>query len=653
MADTSMKNQSKGVLSQIKINRSLQKKILAVIIVIILLITAGIGIFLFMAEEPEEEVVDVSFEIDDRISPLVNQGLVLEVLRVRHRGIRELLQTRGNAWKTPPTFYFISIMDGLEYVSKDVVQHAESTEVFFNTWDSIFQENKVVKDATEEQGTSEITLQIVESIPSGFLGLRSTDVVQDEFSIIYDYRTGRWTGDDRFMDEDGYGYYLGDTFEIWFNVYQFDYDNDYIPYWTEVNILGTDPMVDDSTLDPDQDGVPTAWEWKWGYDPFTWEDHQNLDPDIDGLENIEEYKMQDYFADPYIQNVYIEVDFMEQGGIFDPPHRLPVECQQVIIEEYAKHNIKVIFDDGWPDSPINGGGEYVMHYDQVSQDSGMIAQYYYHHFPKDRRGIFRYMVIGHAGGFNHPGKGNIYDSTYIPDYIIEYNIPKRLEYFIMRGVRPTERGQYVALAAVTMHELGHSCGLSAVDFEGIDNMTHKSWLFPTDEWKNTYIDYQSVMCYYCMYDPSVLSYSDGSNGPPYDQNDWEQFFVPTFQYNNKYVEEPGGIPESLESEERFPEGYKLDQNLTNVYINNMSMVSPVDPIPVEWVVFRKMDSYENKNANDLKVFVKPKVPAAKWVLAYEGTLMDNETMHFFSEEELYEQVNNAIEEDNLGITIIR
>ena len=41
--------------------------------------------------------------------------------------------------------------------------------------------------------------------------------------------------------------------------------------------------------------------------------------------------------------------------------------------------------------------------------------------------------------------------------------------FINQGFIPTNRGQYVALSAAAMHELGHSIGLSNVDFEGIDN----------------------------------------------------------------------------------------------------------------------------------------------------------------------------------------
>ena len=158
------------------------------------------------------------------------------------------------------------------------------------------------------------------------------------------------------------------------------------------------------------------------------------------------------------------------------------------------------------------------HHDKVTRLAGP-GYLWSHHFPQERRGIFRYLVVGHAGGFNHPGIGNIYDTTYIPDYINKENPLTALELFIKRGIRLSSRGQHVALAAVTMHELGHSCGLSNVDFEGIDNMTHRSWLFPSEVWQNTYIDYRSVMSYYAMYDPSVLSYSDGSNGPPYDQND--------------------------------------------------------------------------------------------------------------------------------------
>lgn len=611
---------------------------MAVAILAILLIgSIGIYMFLNVEEEKEEKEETKVIELDDRISPLVNQGLVLEVQRIRHRGLYDALTSAGNSWKTAPTFYFISDMDGLEYVSKDIAQHSTTATVYFNTWDSMFEENKIVKDADEEQEESTVTLQLVEVVPTGILGRRTTDVVRDEFTVTYDYRTGRWSGDDYFMDNDGYGYYLGDTFEVWFNLYQMDYDRDYIPYWTEVNVLGTDPTVDDSNLDPDNDGVPTDWEWRWGYDPFTWDDHYNLDPDIDGLENTEEYMMSKWFADPYIQNVYVEVDFMEAGGVFDHVHIFPVECQQGIIEKYAENNIKLIFDDGWPDGPSNGGGQEVPYIKQVSQDSGMISQYYYHYFAEERQGVFRYLLIGNEGGFNHPAIGNFYDCTFIPDYITK-NPVKNIKNLMNRGIFPTIRRQYVAFSAAAMHELGHSIGLSNVDFEGIDNMSYRMWFYPSAEFKDTYYDYVSVMNYYWMYKPSVLDYSHGTNGAPYDQDDWEQLFVATFQYNNKYVEEANidEIPTTIYSEEGTVEGYTFNETLTEEFIDMMGASSPVDPIPVDWKVLVKDDDNINLESSDIKVFVEPKTPAAYWVLSCEGDFDSEGNMVFYSQEEVFQ-----------------
>jgi len=602
------------------------------IIVVIILIVAGIQYINFNGDDEKEEPIEKK-EIDNNISPLVNQGLTLEVKRIRHRGLYEKLITPGNAWKTNPKFYFISNMDGLEYISRDVTQHGKIIEVYFESWDTIFQENKIVKDAEEEQVTSTVSLQIVEVFKSGLFGRKTQDIVSDGFTVTYDYRTGRWDGkDDSFMDSDGYGHYLGETFEIWFNIYQVDYDDDYIPYWTEVNVLGTDPLVDDSEEDPDNDGIPTDWEWRWGYDPHVWDDHERLDPDVDGLENVEEYEMEKYFADPYSQNVFVEVDFMEGTGLLDPPHIFPTECQQAIIEKYAEHNIRLLFDDGWSDHLVNGGGEFVDHIYKVSQDSGMISQYYYHHFPEERRGVFRYLLIGHDGGFNHPSIGNVYDSTYVPDMIIEEPL-RSIQKFINLGSYPTKRGQYSALASVVMHEFGHSVGLSKVYFGGIDNVSYGIWFYPAKDYGWT--DYRSVMNYQCMYDPNLIDYSDGSNGAPYDQNDWMEIFVPTFQYNKNYIEDPAGYSDVINSEERFPAGYSFDESLTDMFVSGLNSYSPVAPIEVEWKVFQ---TDENSDLRDIKVFVKPRVNSGKWVLYQEGDIDSKGEMQFYSQEELFNQL---------------
>ncbi len=622
-------------------------KIAFIVLVAIILVGSSTFVYInFFKEEKKIEEIAEEQVIDDQISPLENQGVTLEILRLRHRGLYEKFITPGDSWKIKPTFYFVTNMDGLEYVSSQVGQHGEIDETYFNTWDTMFQENKIVKDAEEEQGTSTITLTIFEIVKTGIIFKKTKTVERDSITLEYDYRTGRWSGGDNFKDYDGYGYHLGDTFEIWFNIYQTDYDNDYIPYWTEVNLLGTDPRDDDSKNDPDGDGIPTTWEWKWGYDPFTWDDHKKLDPDVDGLENIEEYQMSKWLANPFAQNVYVEVDSIEGRGLLDPPTYLYEECQQAIIEKYAEHNIKLFFDDGWPDTPLNGGGELLPYYKRLSQDSGMILQFYNHNFADERKGIFRYIVIGHEGGFNHPAKGNIYDCIHLyHDPMIIYKPIKALEAWLMKGLTPTERGNKIALAAMTMHELGHSIGIGVSPFEGVDNT---SYLFPKFPGKNyKYVDYRSVMNYQCIRDTDLLDYSDGSNGPPYDQNDWEKLFVAGFQYNDALIEEPFFEPPGhdkyvFDGLEPATTGYILDENLTQDFIEMMGDYSPVDPITVEWVIFKlnKKDKYPNYR--DIKILVKPCSPEGKWVQYDEGEIDSEGKIQFYSQQDVIDEIMDLI-----------
>jgi len=479
-------------------------------------------------EEVEQEPVDVSEYDLDAISPYTNQGLILEIYRIRHRGLLDTIMQRGNAWKTKPSFYFITNIDDQEYISKDVWSRKGVTETLFNTWDTIFQENKIQRDATdnEVQETSEITLTIMERKSIGILGLRSQDNEMDSISLTYDYRTGRWDGDDSFNDSDGYGHYLGDTFEIWFNVYQVDYDLDGIPYWTEVNILKTNPKIDDSRLDPDGDGIPTTWEWKWGYDPHVYDNHSTLDPDKDGLENTEEYFMEKWFANPFSQDIYIEADAMKGEGFLHPDHYLWEESKQIIIERFAQHGINMYIDDGWPDGPVNGGGELLTHYDRISQDSGMMLQFYRHHFPEERKGIFRYLLICHSAGFCHPSEFNVYDTMAVGNSY-ERNILNRGAF--------TPRAMRLVLASSIMHELGHTFGIGPWNVPGNDNI---SFIEDEEKYLEEHGNYKSVMNYYYVYDKTLVDYSDGTNGNG-DVNDWGMFDLTFFQQNAKVVEDPG------------------------------------------------------------------------------------------------------------------
>lgn len=617
------------------------QKLIAVVALFVVFILVASSVFVyyeyFATEEKAQEKKE-EFKIDDRISPLEDQGVVLEILRIRHRGLLEKLLKPGNSYKAKPSFYYVTNIDGLEYVSKSVMQHGRGYEILFNTWDTMFQENKVMRDAVEEQETSNVTLTIVERVKSGLLGRKTTDIERDTFTVTYDYRTGRWSGDDNFGEYDGYGHYLGETFEIWFNVYQIDYDGDFIPYWTEVNILGTDPTVDDSKLDPDSDGIPTTWEWRWGYDPFTWDDHKRLDPDLDGIENIEEYQMAKWLADPFIQDIYYEVDCMGRGGLFDPPHFFFEETKQGIIERFSEHNIQVFFDDGWPDSPSNGGGQVLPHIQMLSQESGMVLQFYEHYFPDERKGVFRYLIIGHDGGFQHSAKNNIYDVTQIA-YQANYLKPiKRIWYFILLGLIPTQKGLRLSFTGTLLHEMAHSCGVSAesCNFGGIDNVSFVIYLHPSKEYVQTWGQYKSSLNYLYTNRGKIIDLSNGENGPPYDQNDWGLIFCANFEYSAANIEESNPNPPDpserkiVESEWLITE-YTFDADLTEQFVKYIGDYSPVDPIKVNWAVYKVIDEEKNPNYPEIRVYVHPDIKnTEQWILYQTGDLDSEGKLQFYS-----------------------
>ena len=633
-----------------KFNRNASRRFLAVValFVVFLMVVSSIFVYYtyFLEEEKFEEKIEENMVIDNHISPLENQALILELKRIRHRGFYDLLLTKSCAWRNIPSFYFVVELDGLEYKSKDVEHLGTVVEILYDTWDSMFQENKIVRDAEEEQETSAVKVTIVERVKTGLLKRKTTDIERDSFTVEYDYRTGRWHGDDYFMDEDGYGYYLGDTFEVWFNIYQNDYDCDYIPYWVEANILGTDPRRSDVGKDPDGDGIDTFWEWKWGYDPFTWDDHDNLDPDLDGLDNLEEYQMRQMFADPFIQNIYYEVDYMGRGGLFDPPHYFYEETGQAVIERFAQHNIKLLFDDGWPNSPANGGGQELPHIAKISQDSGMMLQFYNNYFPDERKGIFRYFVVGHGGGFQHPSKNNIYDTTHLGVISTRWKpfiAIKWLRDFVVTGTIPTERGKRCKLASLLLHEMAHSCSIDAdnCNFAGIDNISYGLYILPNKQYKATWGQYHSVLNYFYANNPKTMDLSSGENGPPYDQNDWGFMFVGYFQYNSNLIEEPyyeAGTGETLVRSEFRISDYTFDANLTDQFEKYIGEYSPLDPIKVNWSVYRIIDKEKNPNLREVKIFAQPAIKTTnQWVFNREADLDAEGNLVFYSYEKLLEE----------------
>ena len=617
-----------------KANKKSKQRTLAGIslVVVVILIAAGTFAYFEYYVDDTSDVKEVEERvIDDRISPLnENQGLVFEVLRIRHRGYYEKFMSRGKAWKSRPNFYYNIKIDDLDFSSKDVAGPGYSQQMLFNDWDTMFQENKIMKDVEEEQATSKIKLTLIERVTTGIIFKKNKDTVKEKIELTYNFRTGRWTGDDEFKDYDGYGHYLGNTFEIWFNIYQIDNDKDQIPYWTEVNLLGTDPRINDGYLDPDKDGIPTDWEWKWGYDPFTWDNHLQLDPDVDGIENHEEYRIAKWLADPFSQDIYLEVDWMEGTGIFDPPHIFYKESQWAIVEKFSEHNIRLYIDDGWPGTPINGGGEELDHIKAVSQDTGEILRWYRNNFPDERKGIFRYMVFGHTGNFNHPAIQNHYDTAFL-SYAFEFK--QILIGAITKGIinMRTWKGK---VASSVMHELGHSIGITPWEFGGVDNYS-KVWR-----------DYYSVMNYDVQYNTDLLDYSDGSHGPR-DRNDWVEIYWPAFELNANLIEDPLYNPPQMEKILPFETEFGImdhihDEEITEKFKKSLKGWSPVDPIEVDWMVFKMEDTEDG--IKSIKVFVRPDVAPGQWTLSYEGYIDKNGELQFYSAQDLIDEIMDELKE---------
>jgi hypothetical protein len=614
----------------------------ALFIIIILLISGLYYAFAYYAEDTEVVEEPPEITINDQISPYTNQGLIVEMLRIRNRDLMDHMLIKrgpGSAWKNPPSFYYIATVDGKE---GNVLGNVGGDGVF-TVWDNIGNENHMHFFIEEEQARSDIVISIMEQTSEELFN-RGSDTEKETIRLTYDYRTGRWTGDDSLKDKDGYGHYLGEDYEVWFNIYQSDYDHDGIPFWIEENILHTDPTVDDRTSDPDKDGIPTSWEWKWGYDPFVWDDHENLDPDIDGIENIEEYQMRQRFANPFQPEMFIETDGMQQGGIFDlAPHVLPMEAQQMIIERFAQHGIWVYIDDGgdfWRDGPINGGGELVPYHRYLDDVTGKESlSFYKHYFSDDRKGIFRYIVMGNEGGFNNPCFYNTFDMIIVGTGLRDS---------VMVRSAFTPRAYKVGIAKVALHELGHSLGLIPWTFPGNDILgAAKRYPSMSDEEYERYLnEYYSIMNYQYIYrDKLLFDFSHGENGAPYDQNDWVHLYFPTHQIDMVAYEEP--VDESFEDFEvvdDYPgvilDGWYYDANLTGEYEIELRDLAIVKNTGVSVQVYIKNET-DITSMRNLRIYAMPNVHPthAEYSLIAEGFLEDDGTIRLYDPDMMIEKIH--------------
>jgi len=334
--------------------------------------------------------------------------------------------------------------------------------------------------------------------------------------LEYSIKTGRWTGDDKISDDpSGYGrlsgcddgtiYETDLDCELWFNIYQNDYDEDGITYWSEVNNYNTNPE-EKNFGDPDDDKIPVEWEWKWGYNPFVSENHKELDPDGDSINNYEEYLTSAWFSDPFRKDVFVELDIMDEGPNGEKTY-FPVNAKELLQTSFDRQNIVLHLDMG-----EMGGHDIIPFYDVVDyRDLRDIYEDYFLHGDNNnwRRGVFHYGVVDYSVG--GPPHGYMFRSNAFQ--IASSGMEEKAE-------NPSLGSRDVVYGSGFMHELGHTFGFWPIPGHNRNSM----YPWQLGYWINR--PYQSCMNYGWTF--RFVDYSDGSRSSP-DIDDWERIQYDYFE----------------------------------------------------------------------------------------------------------------------------
>ena len=280
---------------------------------------------------------------------------------------------------------------------------------------------------------------------------------------------------------------------------------------------GSDWTIDQELLDPeintsryedielpgedtDHDNIPDWWEEKWNYNPETWDDHEHLDPDGDGLNNIEECYTDQWDSDPFQKDVFLEVDWVQAQ---DPEvTNKPPETYLIFMKAvFQLRGIHLHVDIG----NLGGGEELVISQEFTYADLRDIYWDFFLHndLNNPRKGIFHYCFVcdyGPGGGFAFFGWDHL-DSF----EIAAQRLQNRYDEYT--------RGQLIV--GGTIHELGHTLSLTVDDHGGNDNAIALQ-PFTLQWWK--YRNYKSCMNYRYTY--QIIDFSDGTHGRG-DFNDWD------------------------------------------------------------------------------------------------------------------------------------
>ncbi len=421
-----------------------------------------------------------------------------------------------------PDFYIKIKINEKEFISP----------VWENTKYIYFPEFSVALNVPDDVETLDIVIQLWDKADNGDTQDRLCDISPDsgtnddayDVELTYYISKGNWIDDDFIGDNSGYGrlngcddgsYYEPDRdCELWFEIYQNDCDGDCIPYWTEVNVLGIDPTMDDTFLDPDEDKIPTYWEWKWGYNPTSWDNHSTIDTENDGIDNYEEFLTSQWFSDPFRRDLFVELDQMQDGQNGETA-RLPEISKEILHTAYNRHNLVYHLDDGsWGE----GSGADLIPFDELTEcswgrETDELDQIYLDYFIKNsedswKRSVFHYGVV-------------IYQSSLVSGNMFGSN-----RYQISAKGMEEKTAQFpwlqrdIVYASAYMHEMGHT--LNFLPIPGHNGLSYYPWQIGW--WASR--PYKSCMNYGYMY--YTVDYSDGSR-PFGDYNDWERMDLTYFQ----------------------------------------------------------------------------------------------------------------------------
>jgi hypothetical protein len=487
-------------------------------------------------------VQSIKIEKSEDLDPLVDLEVTFELLKIRSLEKYD---------RYHHTIEYIDILGNPDFYVKLWINDEMFTSPIFRDTKYIYEPNwNVTVNVPEDEEWVDIKIQLWDwnigndkkCDISGYnrLGTDNKDV-----DLRYNLKYNQWIGYDYLeklyinADPSGYGrlngcddgtiYQHDFDCELWFNIYQNDFDQDGISYWSETEIFQTDPTVDDRGRDDDNDSVPIEWEYKWGqsivwdyntfeykyfqwYDPFNWEDHNNIDSDYDGLSNYEEYLTSKWGSDPWRKDLFVELDIMDEGPNGEISE-FPQESKELLNTVFNRQNIVLYLDDG-----CLGGGEAIPFDDSSTMDE--IREIYWNYFLHQdeenwRLGVFHYGLLiynaEHHHGFGFSGR--------IKPVIDSFQISAR-------GMETKSDYPFfnrkIVYASTYMHELGHTLGIFHGNTLGCDNLESD---FLGSEWLK-WRSYKSVMNYGYIY--RMVDYSDGSRGKN-DFDDWDRIDLTYFQ----------------------------------------------------------------------------------------------------------------------------